>query len=246
MTSFQANHESEPEHESVSQEINYAANTPLRSLCDMLTYKRVSGSKTEAKFINRFIRPLGAKPDSMGNYILRIGDAPIMFSSHTDSVHKTAGRQKLSFKKGIITVKHPRLKPADKPRPVEYTHGGKTYIYTPASPQMQCLGADDAVGCWIMREMAQAGVPGLYIWHRQEESGGIGSSWIADNTPETVAGIKAAIAFDRRGKSDVITHQAGRTLRQRYLCGIACRSIARADSSHVPVEYSRIPPIIRT
>jgi hypothetical protein len=78
-----------------------------------------------------------------------------------------------------------------------------------ATTTIQCLGADDAVGCWIMCEMVRAGVPGLYIWHRQEESGGVGSSYIADNHKDQLADIKAAIAFDRRGTTDVITHQSG-------------------------------------
>lgn len=188
---------------------------PLRTLCDMLTYRRVSGSRTEGKFILRFIAPLGAKPDSFGNYVLRVGESSTMFSSHTDSVHRTAGRQRLVYSKGLLTVKHPKPVKAPKAKTVTYTYKdatGKTVTSSYqsfASTNNQCLGADDAVGCWIMREMAQAKVPGLYVWHRQEESGGVGSSYIADTTPSLLSGIKAAIAFDRRGTSDVITHQAG-------------------------------------
>jgi hypothetical protein len=177
---------------------------PLRTLCDMLTYRRVSGSRTENKFIRRWIMPLGAKPDSFGNHILRIGDSPVMFSSHTDSVHRTAGRQRLLYKHGVLTVKHP---PASN-KPAKAKTVTRSY-QSFASTNNQCLGADDAVGCWIMQQMAQAKVPGLYIWHRQEESGGLGSSYIADNHRELLTGIKAAIAFDRRGTTDVITHQAG-------------------------------------
>lgn len=189
---------------------------PLRTLCDMLTYRRVSGSRTEAKFIRRFIAPLGAKPDSFGNYVLRVGESSTMFSSHTDSVHRTAGRQRLLYSKGVLTVKHPKPVKVAKPKTVSYTYKDnktgeiKTATYQSfASTNNQCLGADDAVGCWIMREMVQAKVPGLYVWHRQEESGGVGSSYIADSNPGLLSGIKAAIAFDRRGTCDVITHQAG-------------------------------------
>jgi hypothetical protein len=183
---------------------------PLRTLCDMLTYRRVSGSRTEGKFIRRYLMPLGAKPDSFGNYVLRIGDSPVLFSSHTDSVHRTAGRQRLLYKNGKLTVKHPKATSKEEKKTVEYyDKSGQKHIWEyMVSSRGQCLGADDAVGCWIMREMAQARVPGLYVWHRQEESGGIGSSYIADTTPELVRGIEAAIAFDRRGNHDVITHQA--------------------------------------
>lgn len=199
-----------------SESLGEIESQPLRTLCDMLTYRRVSGSRTEGKFIRRFIQPLGAKPDSFGNYVLRVGDdSPVMFSSHTDSVHRTAGRQRLVYKDGLLTVKHPKTVKTPKAKTVTYTYKDKdgqtvTQSYqTFASTNNQCLGADDAVGCWIMREMVQAKVPGLYVWHRQEESGGVGSSYIADTTPSLLSGIKAAIAFDRRGTSDVITHQAG-------------------------------------
>ena len=46
-----------------------------------------------------------------------------------------------------------------------------------------------------MREMILAGIPGLYVFHRNEESGGAGSDWIARETPWELHGIKAAIAF---------------------------------------------------
>jgi len=167
---------------------------PLETLVDMLTYRRVSGSRTEGKFIRRFIAPLGARPDSFGNYVLRIADSPVLFSSHTDSVHRIAGRQKLLYKDGILTVK---------------TGGYQKKEGIWRLVGSNCLGADDGVGCWIMREMALAKVPGLYIWHRQEESGGVGSSFIADHSKDLLTGIECAIAFDRHGTTDVITHQAG-------------------------------------
>jgi hypothetical protein len=204
-----------PQTSPVECETGEIASQPLRNLCDMLTYRRVSGSRTEGKFIRRYIQPLGAKPDTFGNYILRVGDSPILFSSHTDSVHKTAGRQRLLYKDGILTVKHSKPVKAPKAKTVTYTYKdttGKTVTRSYqsfASTNNQCLGADDAVGCWMMCEMVKAGVPGLYVWHRQEESGGVGSSYIADNHRSLLTGIKAAIAFDRRGTTDVITHQAG-------------------------------------
>jgi hypothetical protein len=60
-----------------------------------------------------------------------------------------------------------------------------------------------------MRQMILRGVPGLYIFHAGEEVGGIGSSYIADKTPELLAQVDFAIALDRRGEADVITHQFG-------------------------------------
>ena len=60
-----------------------------------------------------------------------------------------------------------------------------------------------------MLEMIKASVPGLYIFHRDEEVGGKGSKYISINTPEILKGIQFAIAFDRYGTTSVITEQMG-------------------------------------
>ena len=157
--------------------------TRVNTLCRMMTYKRKAGSMSERKFIQKYIKPLpNARQDNYGNWIVRCGDSAIMYSCHTDSVHKSDGKQQLKLTANVLSL---------------------------AADRHQVLGADDAAGVWIMREMILAKKPGLYVFHREEESGGKGSTFIAEQAPETVAGIKAAIAFDRRGTSDVITHQAG-------------------------------------
>jgi len=74
---------------------------------------------------------------------------------------------------------------------------------------------------WLMRNMIKAGVPGLYIFHRQEEIGGIGSAFIARETPELLAGIDFAIAFDRKGYTDIITDQMGATASERFAATLA-------------------------
>jgi hypothetical protein len=156
---------------------------PETALLDILSYRRRADSKAENAVIQQYIAPLGAMPDSFGNYVLRIGNAPILYSSHTDSVHKDGGRQNVQMLAGVISLSR--------------------------KSSSNCLGADDGVGIWLMREMIKAKVPGLYIFHRKEESSGVGSSFIAEATPKLLHGIKAAIAFDRRGTKDVITYQAG-------------------------------------
>lgn len=155
------------------------------TLIDMLTYCRPAGSVTEARFIARFIDSIpGMQSDSFGNRFLTVGSAPAvtLWSSHTDSVHKKDGRQEL-----IRTASHVLMRKDGK----------------------DCLGADCATGVWLMREMIHAGVPGLYVFHRDEESGGNGSAHIAKHAPDMLAGIKHAIAFDRKGIESVITHQMG-------------------------------------
>jgi hypothetical protein len=153
-------------------------------LLDMLTYARPAGSDTEMLFIRKFIDDLpNCYADGYGNRIVAVGTAPtVLWSSHTDTVHKTEGRQALSRTENHFIV---RKEPGD------------------------CLGADCTTGVWLMRQMIGANIPGLYVFHREEEIGGLGSQWIADKTPYLLSGIRYAIAFDRKGESSVITHQSG-------------------------------------
>lgn len=150
-----------------------------KTLLAMLGYRRPAGSNAEAAFISRFLAPLGCKADAYGNMILRLGSAPVLWSSHTDTVHRKPGSQLIQMSDDCVIT----------------------------APRSDCLGADCTAGVWLMVEMIRAGVPGLYIFHREEEVGGCGSSYIASKTPELVDGIKFAIAFDRRGTTSVITHQ---------------------------------------
>jgi len=158
-----------------------AASEPVKRLYEMLTYKRPHGSRSERKFINRFILPLGVQQDAYGNFYKRIGaDSHVLWSSHIDSVHATSGRQRLAEVDG--------------------------WLYSLSN---ECLGADCATGVWLMSEMIKRNVPGLYVFHRDEESGGRGSTFIANQYKELLEGIDYAIAFDRKGFNSVITHQFG-------------------------------------
>lgn len=182
----------------------------IASLLTMLTYKRPAGSKAEQAFVDRYLVPLGTVPDEYGNHWLTIGTAPILWSSHTDTVHKTAGSQKVIFGDNIAT-----------------------------SNSGECLGADCAAGVWLMAEMIKAKVPGTYVFHREEEIGGKGSSYIALNTPERLSHIKFAIAFDRMGVTDIITHQyGGRTASDAFAASLA--------HALAPIKYRPCPEGIFT
>lgn len=150
------------------------------TLLDMLSYRRPAWSKSEHEFITEYIMPLGVTVDQFGNLHKRIGKAPVLWSSHTDTVHTVGGKNKLSVDNGIVRAKN-----------------------------SNCLGADCTAGVWLMIEMIRANRPGLYVFHRAEEIGGKGSEYIAHSTPELLDGIKYAIAFDRRDTWSVITHQFG-------------------------------------
>lgn len=156
-----------------------------KTLRDMISVRRPARSKTERRWIQKFLMPLGLEADRYGNLIKRIGDSPILWSAHTDTVHRSGGVQLIDIdSSGVI-----RLAKAER--------------------ESNCLGADDTAGIWLMWHLIRAGKPGLYVFHRDEEIGGLGSSHIATYTPELLDGIGAAIAFDRRGDSEIITYQAG-------------------------------------
>jgi len=156
----------------------------MRLLQEMLTYKRRYKTRSERKFIHKFIDSVeGMKNDSFGNRYIQVGEPNgVMFSSHTDTVHGRHGRQKIVFDE----IKGEIFKDDNNP-----------------------LGADDGAGIWIMLHMIKRGIDGLYIFHRAEECGGLGSSYIAEHNLKLLDGINHAIAFDRCGTQDIITHQAG-------------------------------------
>ena len=170
-----------------------AIKTPVsvEVLFDILRRPRFAGTKGERYVIDTYIAPLpGAIEDEFGNFWVTInkpdGSTPTsVFSSHTDTVHKAKATDsyKLSIKKAWVEVK-----------------GGGV------------LGADCGTGIWLMLNMIKAQVPGLYLFHREEEIGGNGSASIANGPLGkvfTTLGIKRCIAFDRKDVSHVITHQGG-------------------------------------
>lgn len=153
----------------------------MKDYIEILETKRPAFSASEERIIEKFIAPVCDYRDGFGNYILRIGRAPILWSSHTDTVHPGEGRQKVYSDGEFLSIRQ----------------------------RKSVLGADCGTGIYIMLEMIAAGIEGLYIFHRAEEIGGQGSAWIRDRTPELLDGIEYAIAFDRKGTSDIITSQCG-------------------------------------
>lgn len=192
----------------------------LTDLYDILSLRRAAFSVAETLMITKYIKPTGAVRDGYGNFILKIGESPIMWSCHTDTVHSNTktnkSRQKLHVSdKGILTV------------------------LPKGTVKPDCLGADDGAGVWLMLRMIKAKVPGLYIFHRDEEAGGHGSSHIVEhwdkyympNDPHNhiFKGIKFAIAFDRKGTKSIITHQGARTCSDAFADSFS----AALDMGHV-------------
>lgn len=157
----------------------------MKDLIEILTWCRGAGTRSEAEFVRRYIATInGIWPDEYGNYHLTLGgeDARILWSCHTDTVTRKEGRQNVKWLgKGLLGLHNPQIG--------------------------QCLGADDGAGLWIMLELIKHNKPGHYVFHRDEEIGGLGSSWIAKNAYVIPDTIMAAIAMDRCGTQDIITHQ---------------------------------------
>lgn len=161
---------------------------PIEVLVDILRRPRFADTDGEQYVIDKYLMAIDdARMDDYGNIIVdrRVNDVSdrTMFSCHTDTVHKRSAKNtpyKLVAKDGWLSVK-----------------GGGV------------LGADCGTGIWIMLNLIEAGVPGLYVFHREEEIGGGGSLHIAGKTPELVKNIDHCIAFDRKSTSHIITHQGG-------------------------------------
>lgn len=170
---------------SISKTLTRRAAT--RELVEMLSTRRPARSKTEERFISTYLDTLpNVTKDDHGNRIVRIGKSPrVLWSSHTDTVHSKDGVQSIARVGDFVQL-----------------HKKET--------SSTCLGGDDSAGVWIMRQMVLRRIPGLYVFHRDEEVGGFGSTWIAENTPKLFEGIDYAIAIDRKGYDSVITHQGNR------------------------------------
>jgi hypothetical protein len=184
-------------------------------LLNMLKYKRPHGSASEQEFVNRFLIEkydvsVMGEADDPAAYVIFVGESDTLFSCHVDTVHRQGGKQKISY---------------DSNRHVYSKRDGLP------------LGADDTAGCWIMLEMIDAKVPGTYMFHRGEEVGGIGSSYIADVYKHFLGKYERAIAFDRRGSTDVITHQMrGRCASDDFARALADAINQDGDSLYEPCD----------
>lgn len=150
---------------------------------------RAAGSMTEASFVAWLCNRLPVTLiDGAGNIHVDLRQGPMhrtMFTAHTDTVHRGGG------------VNAIRLDTTEPERTIWRADNGS------------CLGADDGAGVALMVHMIERGVPGLYVFFRDEESGGVGSRWLADEMPDALKGVDRCVSLDRAGYGDVITHQAG-------------------------------------
>lgn len=156
----------------------------------ILTWQRPAHSENEQKFVDWLYKTLvdmghDVEMDFAGNiWVYAGGDkTKTLFTSHTDTVHTSpvAAKQEIQLTDGIISLKN--------------------------LVQGHVLGADDGAGIYVMLRMLLKGVQADYVFYRAEEVGGIGSSESVYVQPQNYAQYKRAIAFDRKGKTSVITCQ---------------------------------------
>ena len=155
----------------------------------MISWKRPSGSKEAKLFGDMYLEPVFGSPDEDGNYLKIVGDKPrVSFVAHYDTVHSDGGLQELFIEDDNL-----------------YSVGS------------DCLGADDTTGIFIIMDMIQKGIPGVYVIFSDEEVGCQGSSKMAqklsaalsEDTYHPLVSVDIMISFDRKGTTDIITHQMG-------------------------------------
>lgn len=159
----------------------------MRTLQRALTTKRGADGQGEAAFVAWLCNRLPVSMvDGAGNIHvdLRGSNTRTLFTAHTDSVHHS---------EGVNAVR------------IDTTQARQVLWRADGA----ALGADDGCGVALMVHMIEASVPGYYVFFRSEECGGVGSKHLADNMPSLLKQFDRAIAFDRAGYYDVITHQAG-------------------------------------
>lgn len=165
-------------------------------------HKGAGELKAQALVMNE-LQGMGLVPevDRHGNISCRVGeDNGAVFTAHLDTVHRVDGDLLIY---GLAETGELVADDAETNKPA-------------------VLGADDAAGVYLLTELARAETPGLYLFFVGEEVGGIGSSNYVKDNPGFSASF--VVSFDRRGYSDVITHQGYyRTASDEFASAIAVR-----------------------
>ena len=153
----------------------------IKALEFALTLKRPHGGTGEKALLQYVADNVGLpyEFDNAGNlHIDNTQDqSSTLFVAHADTVHRDDG---------VNIINHAR---------------GKYYAGINAP-----LGADDGAGVALLVHLLENNVKGYYLFTVGEEVGGVGARHVASDYL-LLEYFDRAIAFDRRGTSDVITHQ---------------------------------------
>lgn len=177
----------------------------------LLSMRRPHGGVGEAiaqEVVQRAITLAGHEwnQDAIGNIRVKVGeeDTGAVFTAHLDTVHRKDGRLSLGYIEETGEL-------------VADDEEGKACV----------LGADDAAGVFLLTEMIAAGVQGTYLFFVGEEVGGVGSSEFVRCNPNFSANF--VVSFDRRGKTDIITHQGGERTASNEFASALGRELHKAS-----------------
>lgn len=148
---------------------------------------------------------LNVSVDFVGNIHIDLRSDPkhrTLFTCHVDTVHRSDGENHFTY--------------------------DKKWMVAPKDSQ---LGADDAAGVAMLLNLIDNKIPAYYIFFQGEEKGGVGSTWLSLNMQSTLEEFDRAIAFDRKGTTDIITHQmCGRCCSDDFADALASALNQRNDS----------------
>lgn len=172
-------------------------------LHEAFSRKRAHESETDAEFAGvliKHIASLGHTPsriDSAGNIYYKVGESRSLFVAHIDTAHRrdSGPNSYRLYKSEKVRYKTQSMQAWE----------GAALVKADGD----CLGADDGAGVMLLCWMLRHSVSGSYVFTRGEECGGIGAGYIAENHAKWLSNFDRAVCFDRRGYSDVITHQGG-------------------------------------
>jgi len=212
----------------------------VETLLAMLTYKRAAYSAGEEAFLDRFVRPYSEHPnvtdhwtDDSGNLFFEVnGGSKQLFTCHSDTVH---GRS--SYGKATVVPLTDKLVV----EPAVENHHHQEVIYDANlmliyKDDGEPLGADDGSGVWLCLEIIKAGLPCTIAIFRSEERGGVGSSNSARDAADFYREFDSAVAFDRRGTEDIITHQAGTRCCSDKFAEALADSLNKSGLSYKPCD----------
>jgi hypothetical protein len=151
-----------------------------------------------------------AERDANGNFIYQVGaNSQIGFMCHYDTVEVGSGFNKLRINPLTKTIK---------------VAGGGIW------------GADCGAGVYLMIRMIQAKIPGCYGFFAEEEQGRFGSMACRIRAG-AFTNCLMAVSFDRKGYSDVITHQ----MDQECCSSAFATALAKGLNQHIK-GYSDYSP----
>jgi hypothetical protein len=152
---------------------------------DVLVFSLTLKRPHAGRGVQKLVKYLSAKfptarADGFGNlHVDTRKDATnrTLFVAHLDTVHRQDGKNHIEHKGGSLLAVN------------------------------DVLGADDGAGIALLAHLITSNVPAYYIFTHGEECGGLGAKHLTRHHATLLAEFDRAIAFDRRGTSDVITHQ---------------------------------------